>query len=267
MIESDIKVDFDDIHCTNSFSGSFGAIDTSDLFSDINIRIEDGLLAPLSPLTTPSSKNNASLWSTSSNSYGYTSRDVSLMEDITGATGLMVNPINQMPVGRQPKEKLSQITVSTNQHLGNVQQQQSRGKTNYFLKLTTLLHISSLFPATFMQHSPQTSKSGQGFSGVITSIPAFGKSVMGTQPQSKPLKILPPISSPLQQVPSPSRKRNASSKLISSNGINITVGSNGILGEGGFPKPAYSYSCLIALALKNSRTGSMSVSEIYKFMW
>jgi hypothetical protein len=130
MIESDIKVDFDDIHCTNSFSGSFGGIDTSDLFSDINIRIEDGLLAPLSPLTTTStSKSNVPLWSTTSNSYGYTSRDVSLMEDITGATGLMVNPINQMPVGRQPKEKLSQITVSTNQHLGNVQQQ-NRGKSD-----------------------------------------------------------------------------------------------------------------------------------------
>lgn len=37
-------------------------------------------------------------------------------------------------------------------------------------------------------------------------------------------------------------------------------------GERVYAKPAYSYSCLIAMALKNSKNGSLPVSEIYHFM-
>jgi len=46
----------------------------------------------------------------------------------------------------------------------------------------------------------------------------------------------------------------------------ISNRSNENLG-GLYPRPTYSYSCLIAMALKNSSTGSLPVSEIYNFMW
>merc|ERR1712110_1030508 len=137
--------------------------------------------------------------------------------------------------------------------------------------VTSLSVNTSLNPHSPQQNSPQSPMASPMFGNqqINQQQQQQQQAVYQQQTQQRPAKsvrVLPPVSSPMQQVPSSASSTSSSNRKKnqkSQNGSN----ANGNEGkENGFPKPAYSYSCLIALALKNSHTGSMSVSEIYKFM-
>jgi hypothetical protein len=118
MIDSDIKAEFDDINCSNSLGGSFANVDTLELLTDINFKIEDGLLDPVSNLRDHDGLLSNTPPPTWSSAFDFNSRDGSSLyhkpypEDMNGATGLMVNPVNVMPH--------SQTSLARNRQEGQV---------------------------------------------------------------------------------------------------------------------------------------------------
>ena len=220
----------------------------------------------------------------------YSSFANSYLEDMTGSTAIMVNPNNVMPIHPLQHQQVTSLSVNT-----------------------------SLHSPTHSQNSPQSPMPSPMFNQQQMQVQAGQQQVYSaTQRPAKSVRVLPPVSSPMQQVRNffeysksagedkdhimffvfarklfkpqgyPTKNVNNSrfwqiifhSQVPSSASSTSNTSSNRKKNqksqnshannegkENGYPKPAYSYSCLIALALKNSQTGSMSVSEIYKFMW
>ena len=114
---------------------------------------------------------------------------------------------------------------------------------------TTIQHMTSsngpLVSSTSISHSVAASLSNNNVPSPMPASPA---------PQGSPINF------PQRIIKSVNSTTSGNSNQQNNSSVNGDL-------SGGFPKPAYSYSCLIALALKNSRTGCLPVSEIYRFMW
>merc|ERR1712241_583734 len=236
-----------------------GGMDSLDMLNDLdtitfldNNTSSNGLWStstlPVTSSATPTSGGHPVTTHSGLHPTNYSSFSNSYLEDLNGSASVMVNPNNVMPL--HPPLQHQQVTsLSVN---------------------------TSLNPHSPQQNSPQSPMPS----------PMFGNQQINQQQQqqqqqqavyqqttqqrpAKSVRVLPPVSSPMQQVPSSASSTGTSNNSTSrkrNHTKSQTNNSNAEGKENGYPKPAYSYSCLIALALKNSHTGSMSVSEIYKFM-
>lgn len=180
MIESDIQSELD----------SFVNVNGMDLGSDLGELPNMGSVDSLDSLDSNLAPD-ASVW--------LESHGISLISDLDGLEGLLVNPQTGLPTHQL------QTTVAPT--------------TQVTVPQTTVVNVtvSSVAPVTVKEENVSTM--------------AY---------MTAPSSLLP--------TPSPSpRQQNVDEDKM-------------------YPKPAYSYSCLIAMALKNSQTGSLPVNEIYNFM-
>lgn len=250
MIDSDMKADFDDVITGNNMN--FQGMDSLEMLNDLDTIsfLDNGANGGLwsTSVSTPSTVPAGSNSGTSSNSHAglhptsYASFSNSYLEDLNGSASVMVNPANVMPL-----------------HTGS-----AGGSLQHQAVANLSVNVTNPNSPSVQQNSPHSPMPSPMFNNQQQQINQVYQQPL--QRPAKSVRVLPPVSSPaMQQVPTAAPTSNPSSnRKKNQKSQNSTTTNEGK--ENGYPKPAYSYSCLIALALKNSQTGSMSVSEIYKFM-
>lgn len=261
MIDTDIKADFDDVMTSNQLG--FSNVDSLDLLNNLD-SIDTPFKFDPRYHEVDEVLNHPPQWSNHQTGQDISALNSNYFDDSLSGTGnVMVNPNSVMPVHQQqyggvhpsqtPSPVLGQQHLTVNTGYGSGQQ---NGQHHNLQSPSLAAHS----PAGMSPHYSQQQVMQVGPGQQIHY--QYHPSQQGGAQHVKTLKVLPPVSSPLQQVPSPGVQGVLTQSSINAHRKKQTTTGK----EHALPKPAYSYSCLIALALKNSPNGSMSVSEIYKFM-
>ena len=161
---------------------------------------------------------------------------------------LMVNPQTGMPVSQSQHE----LTVTTTNAMLSQAVNESAVRSA-LLRTTTpeQTHFVTVSPSMIQQQQYVDLTPSQG----PPSPSPIRQHLQNGQQQHRrsPLTSYPNISSPQPMVVQSPQKTHHSKSLLDDT-------------QKVYPKPVYSYSCLIAMALKNCDTGCLPVSEIYNFM-
>ena len=216
--------------------------------------IEDGIGTLSNTITTTTSSMNSNL------AFSHLSSPEKFALD---GQGLLVNPQTGQPVSTLNfvlgLQQHNQSIIQQQVHQQQLEQGQSMGNlATHGIDTATSMNFTngqqqrflSLTPQQLRQNGTMAVQPDQQQSNQVSfqAVPVIGLQQANGNPSTNAIS---------------SQHQTASSLLSKQHKLEPIAGTE----QKVYPKPAYSYSCLITMAMKNSKTGCMPVSDIYQFMW